>query len=171
MITHAPLPSTATAELPFSKAQQLLNHGCLPCFLLSGWSGIPARRCCWRGQTTVMCGCGRSRRGTVKPSRAPRARPPAAKSSLMVRKKDALQDLKAQFKNHAAVFKMLENTKKCIYRINLNVSPGKRAVVGYEDGTVRVWDLKQGNAVYVIKGESGRFILLSQLHFCYLGDL
>lgn len=32
---------------------------------------------------------------------------------------------------------------------------GKRAVVGYEDGTVRVWDLKQGNAIHVIKGESG----------------
>lgn len=31
---------------------------------------------------------------------------------------------------------------------------GKRAVVGYEDGTVRVWDLKQGNAIHVIKGES-----------------
>lgn len=30
--------------------------------------------------------------------------------------------------------------------------PGKRAVVGYEDGTVRVWDLKQGNAIHVIKG-------------------
>lgn len=33
--------------------------------------------------------------------------------------------------------------------------PGKRAVVGYEDGTVRVWDLKQGNAIHVVKGESG----------------
>ncbi|KAG5261915.1 hypothetical protein AALO_G00290020 [Alosa alosa] len=29
---------------------------------------------------------------------------------------------------------------------------GKRAVVGYEDGSVRIWDLKQGNAVHVIKG-------------------
>lgn len=38
-------------------------------------------------------------------------------------------------------------------------SAGKRAVVGYEDGTVRVWDLKQGNAIHVIKGESGSFIL------------
>lgn len=28
-------------------------------------------------------------------------------------------------------------------------------MVGYEDGTVRVWDLKQGNAIHVIKGESG----------------
>lgn len=25
--------------------------------------------------------------------------------------------------------------------------------MGYEDGTVRVWDLKQGNAIHVIKGE------------------
>ncbi|KAK5891293.1 hypothetical protein CgunFtcFv8_018564 [Champsocephalus gunnari] len=32
---------------------------------------------------------------------------------------------------------------------------GKRAVVGYEDGTVRVWDLKQGNAAHVIKGHDG----------------
>ena len=30
---------------------------------------------------------------------------------------------------------------------------GKRAVVGYEDGSVRLWDLKQGNAIHVIKGE------------------
>ncbi|TUE53336.1 Angio-associated migratory cell protein [Bagarius yarrelli] len=29
---------------------------------------------------------------------------------------------------------------------------GKRAVVGYEDGTLRLWDLKQGNASHVIKG-------------------
>uniref|UniRef100_A0A7N8XP32 Angio-associated migratory cell protein n=1 Tax=Mastacembelus armatus TaxID=205130 RepID=A0A7N8XP32_9TELE len=32
---------------------------------------------------------------------------------------------------------------------------GKRAVVGYEDGTVRVWDLKQGNTIHVIKGQDG----------------
>lgn len=32
---------------------------------------------------------------------------------------------------------------------------GKRAVVGYDDGTVRIWDLKQGNAVHVIKGQDG----------------
>lgn len=32
---------------------------------------------------------------------------------------------------------------------------GKRAVVGYEDGTVRVWDLKQGNAIHVVKGPDG----------------
>uniref|UniRef100_A0A665W7P1 Angio-associated migratory cell protein n=1 Tax=Echeneis naucrates TaxID=173247 RepID=A0A665W7P1_ECHNA len=32
---------------------------------------------------------------------------------------------------------------------------GKRAIVGYEDGTVRVWDLKQGNAVHIIKGQDG----------------
>lgn len=28
-------------------------------------------------------------------------------------------------------------------------------MVGYDDGTVRVWDLKQGNACHVIKGECG----------------
>lgn len=32
---------------------------------------------------------------------------------------------------------------------------GKRAVVGYEDGSVRVWDLKQGNTIHVIKGQDG----------------
>ncbi|XP_059183954.1 angio-associated migratory cell protein [Centropristis striata] len=32
---------------------------------------------------------------------------------------------------------------------------GKRAVVGYDDGTIRVWDLKQGNAIHVIKGQDG----------------
>lgn len=42
-------------------------------------------------------------------------------------------------------------TLTCIFH---HLSPGKRAVVGYEDGTVRVWDLKQGNAIHVIKGES-----------------
>ncbi|KTG34355.1 hypothetical protein cypCar_00043090 [Cyprinus carpio] len=32
---------------------------------------------------------------------------------------------------------------------------GKRAIVGYEDGSLRLWELKQGNAVYVIKGHDG----------------
>ncbi|XP_061082388.1 angio-associated migratory cell protein isoform X2 [Conger conger] len=32
---------------------------------------------------------------------------------------------------------------------------GKRAVVGYEDGVVRFWDLKQGNTIHVIKGSDG----------------
>ncbi|XP_061122888.1 angio-associated migratory cell protein [Syngnathus typhle] len=32
---------------------------------------------------------------------------------------------------------------------------GKRAVVGYEDGTVRLWDLKQGNCIHVIQGQDG----------------
>ncbi|KAL1272179.1 hypothetical protein QQF64_028041 [Cirrhinus molitorella] len=32
---------------------------------------------------------------------------------------------------------------------------GKRAIVGYEDGSLRLWDLKQGNAIYVIKGHDG----------------
>uniref|UniRef100_A0A3B3X0U7 Angio-associated migratory cell protein n=1 Tax=Poecilia mexicana TaxID=48701 RepID=A0A3B3X0U7_9TELE len=32
---------------------------------------------------------------------------------------------------------------------------GKRAMVGYEDGTIRVWDLKHGNAIHVIKGQDG----------------
>lgn len=43
-------------------------------------------------------------------------------------------------------------------------SPGKRAVVGYEDGTMRVWDLKQGNAIHVIKGESGFASLGASFH-------
>ncbi|XP_073490487.1 angio-associated migratory cell protein [Aquarana catesbeiana] len=32
---------------------------------------------------------------------------------------------------------------------------GKQAVVGYEDGSVRIWDLKQGNAIHVLKGTDG----------------
>lgn len=58
---------------------------CLACFLHSGWSGTPARPCCWREQTTATCGCGRSHPESAKPSRALPARPPPAKSCLMVR--------------------------------------------------------------------------------------
>nr|KAF6352853.1 angio associated migratory cell protein [Pipistrellus kuhlii] len=32
---------------------------------------------------------------------------------------------------------------------------GKRAVVGYEDGTIRIWDLKQGSPIHVLKGTEG----------------
>ncbi|XP_030637245.1 angio-associated migratory cell protein [Chanos chanos] len=32
---------------------------------------------------------------------------------------------------------------------------GKRAMVGYEDGSIRLWDLKQGNTIHVIKGRDG----------------
>ncbi|NWT11645.1 AAMP protein, partial [Vireo altiloquus] len=32
---------------------------------------------------------------------------------------------------------------------------GKRAVVGYEDGTMRIWDLKQGTSLHVLKGQDG----------------
>ncbi|KAG7326740.1 hypothetical protein KOW79_010141 [Hemibagrus wyckioides] len=32
---------------------------------------------------------------------------------------------------------------------------GKRVMVGYEDGTLRLWDLKQGNTIHVIKGHDG----------------
>ncbi|CAH2305189.1 angio-associated migratory cell [Pelobates cultripes] len=32
---------------------------------------------------------------------------------------------------------------------------GKKAVVGYEDGSVRIWDLKQGSTVHVVKGSDG----------------
>lgn len=74
--TRRPLPNSAIKQL---------NACCLLCFLRSGWSGIPALRCCWREPTTAACGCGRSPLETVKPSRAPRARPPPAKSFLTVR--------------------------------------------------------------------------------------
>lgn len=40
-------------------------------------------------------------------------------------------------------------------------SSGKRAAVGYKDGTVRVWDLKQGNTIHVIKGESNIVLMLT----------
>nr|XP_033801489.1 angio-associated migratory cell protein [Geotrypetes seraphini] len=32
---------------------------------------------------------------------------------------------------------------------------GKKAVMGYGDGTVRIWDLKQGNSLHVLKGQDG----------------
>ncbi|KAM3917147.1 angio-associated migratory cell protein isoform 1-T3 [Leptodactylus fuscus] len=32
---------------------------------------------------------------------------------------------------------------------------GEKAVVGYEDGSVWIWDLKQGNALHVLKGADG----------------
>uniref|UniRef100_A0AAY4BEC3 Angio-associated migratory cell protein n=1 Tax=Denticeps clupeoides TaxID=299321 RepID=A0AAY4BEC3_9TELE len=35
------------------------------------------------------------------------------------------------------------------------ILPDGKAVVGYEDGSVRLWDLKQGSAVHVIKGSDG----------------
>lgn len=134
-------------------------RSCLPRFLLSGWSGIPALQCCWREQTTAMCGCGRSLQETVKPSRVLGARPPAAKSCPTVREE------KTRSKVTGTVF---IKSRICMtmyvyvgFYVCLNVylvfclSPGKRAVVGYEDGTVRVWDLKQGNAIHVVKGEPG----------------
>ncbi|XP_066520983.1 angio-associated migratory cell protein [Hoplias malabaricus] len=40
---------------------------------------------------------------------------------------------------------------------------GKRAMVGYEDGTLRLWDLKQGNAIHVIKGNDGHQGALTSL--------
>lgn len=76
--------SPATRRPPPNSATKPLNAGCLLRFLRSGWSGIPALRCCWREPTTAACGCGRSPPETVKPSRAPRARPPPAKSFLTV---------------------------------------------------------------------------------------
>lgn len=42
----------------------------------------------------------------------------------------------------------------CLYLLSLSPS-GKRAVVGYEDGTMRIWDLKQGTSLHVLKGEGG----------------
>lgn len=40
----------------------------------------------------------------------------------------------------------------CLYLLSLS-HPGKRAVVGYEDGTMRIWDLKQGTSLHVLKGK------------------
>ena len=33
--------------------------------------------------------------------------------------------------------------------------PGKRACTGYEDGTVKVWDLKAGTPLCTLNGKSG----------------
>lgn len=125
---------------------------CLACFLRSGWSGIPAHRCCWREQTTATCGCGRSRPGNAKPSRALRPKQPRAKSCLMVRGGGGGGE-RTQMLQHSHI--KISQTKLS--------SSGKRAVVGYEDGTVRVWDLKQGNAIHVFKGKSGGVLMLSGL--------
>lgn len=70
-----------------TQVKGLVTLGHLPCFLLSGWSGIPALRCCWQEPMTATCGCGRSRQETVKPSRGLHATQPAAKSCLMVRER------------------------------------------------------------------------------------
>lgn len=40
----------------------------------------------------------------------------------------------------------------CPLFVNASGPLGKRAVVGYEDGTIRIWDLKQGNPIHVLKG-------------------
>ncbi|XP_008323192.1 angio-associated migratory cell protein [Cynoglossus semilaevis] len=48
---------------------------------------------------------------------------------------------------------------------------GKRAVVGYEDGTVRVWDLKQASAIHVIKGQDGHKGALTSLSCTQDGSL
>lgn len=32
-------------------------------------------------------------------------------------------------------------------------------MVGYEDGTIRIWDLKQGNPIHVLKGIRGARVL------------
>lgn len=72
------------------RVKQLSVHGCVPHFVLSGWSGIPALQCCSREPTTAACGCGRSLQETVKPSRVLDARPPVAKSYLTVRDEKTL---------------------------------------------------------------------------------
>lgn len=35
------------------------------------------------------------------------------------------------------------------------LNAGRRAVVGYEDGTMRIWDLKHGSSLHVLKGTKG----------------
>ncbi|GCC20791.1 hypothetical protein chiPu_0019359, partial [Chiloscyllium punctatum] len=39
--------------------------------------------------------------------------------------------------------------------VTKHIDEGYRAVVGYEDGTVRIWDLKQGLQLHVVKGKDG----------------
>ncbi|XP_038154877.1 angio-associated migratory cell protein [Cyprinodon tularosa] len=48
---------------------------------------------------------------------------------------------------------------------------GKRAAVGYEDGTIRLWDLKHGNSIHVIKGHDGHKGALTCLAFNKDGSL
>nr|XP_060623067.1 angio-associated migratory cell protein-like [Anolis sagrei ordinatus] len=52
--------------------------------------------------------------------------------------------------------KMRENWNGPPHLTNIKLlNAGKRAVVGYEDGTVRIWDLKQGSPLHVLKGQDG----------------
>lgn len=72
----------------------------------------------------------------------------------------SVMDSKKTNNNSRIVRRTCNNINNLVYLIDFyfiylfigNMLPGKRAVVGYEDGTVRVWDLKQGNAIHVIKG-------------------
>lgn len=50
----------------------------------------------------------------------------------------------------------------CFYLPALS-HPGKRAVVGYEDVTMRIWDLKQGTSLHVLKGKEDIHLGCSQL--------
>ncbi|KAG8126375.1 hypothetical protein E2320_021576, partial [Naja naja] len=44
----------------------------------------------------------------------------------------------------------------CLATCGCVLPDGRRAVVGYEDRTVCIWDLKQGNSLHVLKGNEGQ---------------
>lgn len=93
---------------------------------------------------------------TARPSRVPTAQPLVAVSSRMV---------SPRFPPWLGAVPHLERdmgTLLCsgavhvLPHITHTSGPvGKRAVVGYEDGTIRIWDLKQGSPIHVLKGMGG----------------
>jgi WD40 repeat protein len=46
---------------------------------------------------------------------------------------------------------------------------GKRLVCGYEDGTIKIWDLKSGSAIHTITGRFFNFVIsFLVLKMCFL---
>ncbi|KAL7991833.1 hypothetical protein Chor_016089 [Crotalus horridus] len=90
-----------------------------------GQNGTPSPMSFWLAQLMATAGCGRSLVENAKPFKGQIVQLHVAMSSVMRK----------------------TNTKM--------LHAGRRAVVGYEDGTVRIWDLKQGNSLHVLKGNEG----------------
>lgn len=119
----------------------------------SGWSGTRALQFCWLARPMETRGCGRYRAESARPFKGQNARPLVEKFSLTV----------SFFKCFLRVFKLLSFLLQCCQTIIYFLfHTGKKAVVGYEDGSLRLWDLKQGNTIHVIKGE----LLFHVCHVC-----
>ena len=54
----------------------------------------------------------------------------------------------------------------------LYIFSGKRACVGYEDGVVKLWDLKTGDIVHTFSGRQSSFQVISEvIMFLSLGAI